>query len=145
MPDDLLRLWRSARGCCLLLILLALLLALGACVAFGWGLARLTEAADRPALDVILVLDQSGSLWELGGVGTDPQGLRMEAARLFAAALGVERVEAGIERDGTRAALERLTAYSGAAEGDDDTVRSLKMAVRRYAEAIQANARVMAV
>lgn len=57
----------------------------------------------------------------------------------------VERVEAGIERDGTRATLERLTAYSSAAEGDDDTVRSLKMAVRRYAEAIQANARVMAV
>ncbi|MDW8318520.1 MAG: VWA domain-containing protein [Anaerolineae bacterium] len=90
MADNLMRLWRSARGCCLLLAMLALLLALGACVAFGWGLARWTEAAHGPALDVILVLDQSGSLWELGGVGTDPQGLRMEGARLFAAALGVD-------------------------------------------------------
>lgn len=122
MPDDLLRLWRSARGCCLLLILLALLLALGACVAFGWGLARLTEAADRPALDVLLVLDQSGSLWELGGVGTDPQGLRMEAARLFAAALGVDgelpAYRLGVVYFGTEARLVApLTEISPGADG----------------------------
>jgi hypothetical protein len=56
----------------------------------------------------------------------------------------VGRVEAEIEHSGTRAALERLTAYSAAAEGDDDSTRALKLAVRRYAEAIQANARVAA-
>lgn len=90
MPDELMNLWRSARGCCLAIVALALLLLLGACVALGWGVARWTEAAGEPGLDVLLVIDQSGSLWELGGVGTDPELLRMEGARLFAAALGVD-------------------------------------------------------
>lgn len=90
MPDDLLHLWRSTRGCCLAIAALALLLLLGACVALGWGVAKWTEAAEEPGLDVMLLIDQSGSLWELGGVGTDPDLLRMEGARLFAATLGVD-------------------------------------------------------
>lgn len=56
----------------------------------------------------------------------------------------IARVEAEIEHSGTRAALERLSAYSTAAEGDDDSTRALKLAVRRYSEAIQANARAAA-
>lgn len=95
MPDELMNLWRSARGCCLAIVALALLLLLGACVALGWGVARWTEAAGESGLDVLLVIDQSGSLWELGGVGTDPELLRMEGARLFAAALGVDGPAAG--------------------------------------------------
>ena len=83
-------LWRSTRGCCLAIFALALLLLLGACVALGWGVAKWTEAAEELGLDVMLVIDQSGSLWELGGVGTDPELLRMEGARLFAAYLGVD-------------------------------------------------------
>ncbi len=95
MPDELMNLWRSARGCCLAIAALALLLLLGACVALGWGVARWTEAAGEPGLDVLLIIDQSGSLWELGDVGTDPDLLRMEGARLFAAALGVDGAAAG--------------------------------------------------
>lgn len=53
----------------------------------------------------------------------------------------LDRVEIEIEHSGTRAALERLTAYHAPGEGDDDSTRQLKLAVRRYAEAIQANAR----
>jgi hypothetical protein len=83
-------LWRTGRGCCLAIIALALLLLLGACVALGWGAAKWTQAAGDPGLDVMLLIDQSDSLWELGGVGTDPTLLRMEAARLFAATLGVD-------------------------------------------------------
>lgn len=95
MPEELMRLWRSARGCCLVLAVLAVLLLLGVCIATGWGLAQLTHAAAEPGLDVMLVIDQSGSLWELGGVGSDPDLLRMEGARLFAATLGVDGSAAG--------------------------------------------------
>lgn len=95
MPHELMHLWRSARGCCLAIVALALLLLLGACVALGWGVTKWTEAAGEPGLDVMLVIDQSGSLWELGGVGTDPELLRMEGARLFAATLGVDGAAAG--------------------------------------------------
>lgn len=56
----------------------------------------------------------------------------------------LDRVEGEIEHIGTRAALERLAAYYAPGEGDDDSTRALKLAVRRYAEAIQANARVAA-
>lgn len=83
-------LWRSSRGCCLVLAILLLLLILGGCVALGFALARVTEAAEVDGLDVMLIVDQSGSLWELNGVGTDPAMMRMEAARLLASYLGVD-------------------------------------------------------
>lgn len=83
-------LWHTARGCCLAIVLVALVLTLATCAALGWGIGRATAAPDDQGLDVMLVLDQSGSLWELGGVGSDPQMLRMEGARLFAAYLGVD-------------------------------------------------------
>ena len=88
--DHIVTLWRSSRGCCLISAVIALLLILGSCAAIGFGLARLTEAAEPSGLDVMLVIDQSGSLWELEGVGTDPTLTRMEAARLFASTLGVD-------------------------------------------------------
>jgi hypothetical protein len=53
-------------------------------------------------------------------------------------------VEGEIEHIGTRAALERLTAYCAPGDGEDDSTRQLKLAVRRYAEALQANARAAA-
>lgn len=56
----------------------------------------------------------------------------------------LDRVEGEIEHSGTRAALERLTSYAAPGESDDDSTRQLKLAVRRYAEAIQANVRVAA-
>jgi hypothetical protein len=88
--DHLTTLWRTSRGCCLVSAAVALLIVLGSCLALGFGVARLTEAASGGGLDVMLVVDQSGSLWELEGVGTDPKMARMEAARLLASTLGVD-------------------------------------------------------
>ena len=90
------------RSCCLLLVIVTLLLVLGACLGIGWGLGHAAaDAALAPAmqpptppqaqpLDAGLIIDQSDSLWTMGGTGSDPQQLRMTAARLFAARLGVE-------------------------------------------------------
>lgn len=83
-------LWHSSRGCCLFMAILLLLIVLGSCAVLGFGLARLTEAAGATGLDVMLIVDQSGSLWELGGIGTDPAMMRMEAARLLSTYLGVD-------------------------------------------------------
>jgi len=83
-------LWRKAGGCCLALVLIALILTLATCVAIGWGIGRAIATSEEQGLDVILVIDQSGSLWELGDVGSDPQMLRMEGARLFGTYLGVD-------------------------------------------------------
>lgn len=90
--EDLHRLWRSTRGCCLAIVILALLVILGLCVFLGWGVANIrnAEAADQTGMDVMLVIDQSGSLWDLGGIGADPDMLRMEGAQLVASYLGID-------------------------------------------------------
>ena len=88
--EDLMAVWRRLRGCCLALVLIGLLLILATCVGVGWGIGRVAAALNGDGLDVILVIDQSNSLWELGGLGSDPQMLRMEGARLFATYLGMD-------------------------------------------------------
>lgn len=117
-------LWRKpmslVRGCCLPMVVM-LLVFLGACVALGWSIGRaaaarpepaptpeIMPASARPALDVCLVIDQSDSLWTLGGTGSDPNGLRMAAVRLFAARLAAEtewRVRLAIVYFGSEARL----------------------------------------
>lgn len=88
--EDLMTVWQRLRGCCLAIVLIALLFILATCVGVGWGIGRVTAASDNGGLDVILIIDQSNSLWELGGIGSDPQMLRMEGAHLFATYLGVD-------------------------------------------------------
>ena len=87
---------RRVRRCCLtagcglgvvllVLVLLILLLVLAVDRAFG----------QAPAGDgVMLLIDNSNSMYDLGGVGSDPDLLRIEAARLFTAYLGVDADEA---------------------------------------------------
>ena len=87
---------RRVRRCCLtagcglgvvllVLVLLILLLVLAGDRAFG----------QAPAGDgVMLLIDNSNSMYDLGGVGSDPDLLRIEAARLFTAYLGVDADEA---------------------------------------------------
>ena len=79
------RISRLKRNCRVFMILFALVLLL-ACI----GLFLLVRKAyaqgnserDVP-LDVVLVLDHSNSMWELRGVGSDPDLMRVDAAKLF--------------------------------------------------------------
>jgi len=113
------------RGCLLLIVWIIVLIVLGSCLALGWELGRvsadtLSEPGATPtatptapvapptALDVGLIIDQSDSLWMMGGVGSDPQQLRMAAARMFAARLAVEpqwQARLGLVYFGTEAKL----------------------------------------
>ena len=79
-------------GCLLLLLLLA---------AFLCGLIYLlsphsaqamdpSQGSDRHPLAVWLLIDNSNSMYEKGGIGSDPTFLRLDAARLFLSYLGVD-------------------------------------------------------
>lgn len=85
---------RPIKGClgkaigCLLLVVLFVSLLLGL-LWFGVRKAGAQGAEEQP-LAVYLLVDNSNSMWELGGVGSDPQLLRIDAARLFISYLGVD-------------------------------------------------------
>ncbi len=84
-------------GCLLLVVVGATLIAL----ALGLFLARTVEAAPHrlaqstaatpaPLFDIVLVSDQSVSMWDCDGVGSDPELLRVDAAHLFINYLGAD-------------------------------------------------------
>ncbi len=75
-------------GCCLLLALLFLLLVGG--LIFLIVRAADAEGAPSRAYDVVLVSDQSTSMWDCDGIGTDPNLLRVDATRLFINTLGTD-------------------------------------------------------
>ena len=80
---------RRALGC---LGFLALLAALAFLLLFGlihWARAQAAVPPVEP-LAVQLVIDNSNSMFDKGGVGADPDLLRMAAARLFIEYLGIE-------------------------------------------------------
>jgi hypothetical protein len=77
-----------------LLILLLLCLALCAVAVFLVGRASAQGTEPRP-LDVLLLIDHSNSMWDKGGVGSDPDLLRVQAANLFIAYLGVDTARTG--------------------------------------------------
>jgi hypothetical protein len=52
--------------------------------------AQQAHAQSSPTFDIVLVSDQSGSLWDCDGVGTDPDQLRVDAAQLFINYLGAD-------------------------------------------------------
>ena len=82
--------WRAGRCCCLPLVLLLILVVLAICALLGWGAVEIHAEGDKQEIDVMLIMDQSNSLWELGGIGSDPEMLRTAGARLIAAYLGVD-------------------------------------------------------
>lgn len=88
--------FRRWKRTCLLLLLGTLFLCLILCVAtvFLVGRASAQEAAPLP-LDALLLIDHSNSMWDKGGVGSDPDLLRVQAANLFIAYLGVDTARAG--------------------------------------------------
>ncbi|RIK30116.1 MAG: hypothetical protein DCC55_37425, partial [Chloroflexi bacterium] len=60
-------------GC---LVVLFLLLVLAVLLIFL--LAQQAHAQSPPIYDIVLVIDQSGSMWDCGGQGTDPDQLRVD-------------------------------------------------------------------
>jgi hypothetical protein len=81
------RVRRRLTGCCLLVVLSALLVCAG--LLYMTYRAGAQGPETRP-LEVMLLIDNSNSMWEKGGIGSDPELLRIEAARLFITYLGVD-------------------------------------------------------
>lgn len=85
---------RQAYGCLLLLILLVLLLCSGLFMLAHSAAAQTMPAVLQPAghqsLAVYLLIDNSNSMFEMSGIGSDPELLRLDAARLFISYLGVD-------------------------------------------------------
>lgn len=97
-------LWRSL-GC----LAVVWLLLLGLCGLLFWGVRRAAAQYASQPLSVMLLVDNSHSMFEKDGLGSDPELLRLDAARLFISYLGVDdgRIthEAGILFFGTDAEL----------------------------------------
>ena len=88
--------FRRWRRTCLLLLLGALFLCLVLCVVAVFLVGRVSAQAVEPLpLDALLLIDHSNSMWDKGGVGSDPDLLRVQAANLFIAYLGVDTARAG--------------------------------------------------
>ena len=80
-----------SKGCCLgviLIVALTLIVCLVLGILAGRGLAAAAPLYD--AYDVFLLIDHSNSMWEKGGMGSDPDLLRVAAAQLFINYLGVD-------------------------------------------------------
>lgn len=84
------RTFTAVRGCCLTLVVIALVLLVIGCVSLVFMAGR-ASAAPPEGPDIMMILDHSRSLWELGGIGSDPKMLRIDAARLFINTLGVDQ------------------------------------------------------
>lgn len=144
---------RKRRGCrqttigCLGLMLLLLLLGCGLLV---WWVSALdvARADEDDALSVLLLVDNSESMFSLNGVGSDPGLLRVDAARLFISYLGIDDGtavhECGVLFFGTTAELvapltpldsdaRRQTLYSQIAQpprmGWTDQAEALRLAL----------------
>jgi hypothetical protein len=89
------RLRRWKRNCCLVLLAGALLLILLCAALFILIYRAQAQGPVGPAVDVLLLIDHSNSMWDKGGVGSDPDMLRVQAAHLFIAYLGVDTTRAG--------------------------------------------------
>jgi hypothetical protein len=75
------------RGCsCCLFIVLAALLGVALIIFLGYRIVN----AGAPSSDTVLAIDHSPSNFECDGIGTDPDLLRVQAARLFIAYQGAE-------------------------------------------------------
>jgi hypothetical protein len=77
------------------------------------------QGAGQPPLDVLLLIDHSDSMWDKGGVGSDPGLLRVQAANLFVAYLGVDAARGGnrlgvVHFGGTSALVVPLTPLDSA-------------------------------
>jgi len=81
---------RKAGNCCLTIAIALILVLVAGCASIMFIAGR-ASAAPAKGPDILLMLDHSQSLWELGGIGSDPDMLRVDAARLFINTLGVDQ------------------------------------------------------
>ncbi len=82
--------WRRIwRGCGIALILLLLLSCLS-CLLLGVLVGRVNATGADAGLKVMLVVDNSNSMFDKGGIGSDPHLQRVEAAQMFINYLGVD-------------------------------------------------------
>jgi hypothetical protein len=88
----LLRPLKRRLGRCCLLVALGLILACGLIFGLSFFLARLAAAQEAGPVsqDILLLIDNSNSMFEKGGVGSDPEQLRIQAANLFISYMGIE-------------------------------------------------------
>jgi hypothetical protein len=89
------QLWKRA---CIIVLFGMLLMCLALCVIavllVGRASAQQQETDPLP-FDFLLLIDHSNSMWDKGGVGSDPDLLRVEAANLFIAYLGADVARTG--------------------------------------------------
>lgn len=83
---------RRLTGCCLIIVLAALLACGGLVYLVGLALAQQPgrAALQQTPQDVLLLIDNSYSMYNKESLGSDPELLRIEAARLFITYLGVD-------------------------------------------------------
>ena len=84
------RKWRRFKRMVLLVIVSAILILCLACGGLALLVNRALADASSPPLDVMLLIDHSNSMWDKGGLGSDPDLLRVQAANFFIAYLGVD-------------------------------------------------------
>ena len=82
--------WRRIRRGCGIILLLFLLLSCLSCILLGVLVGRATATGPDAGLDVLLVVDNSNSMFDKGGIGSDPDLRRIEAAQMFVNYLGVD-------------------------------------------------------
>jgi hypothetical protein len=88
--------WQHWKRACTLVLIGMLFICITLCVAaiFMVGRASAQETQALP-LDALLLIDHSNSMWDKGGLGSDPDLLRVRAARMFIAYLGVDAALTG--------------------------------------------------
>lgn len=88
--------FRRWKRVCLLVLLIVLFLCLALCALAVFLVGRASaQGAEHLPLDVLLLIDHSNSMWDKDGVGSDPDLLRVQAANLFIAYLGVDTARIG--------------------------------------------------
>ena len=84
------RWWRRIRRGCGIALILLLLLSCLSCLLLGVLVGQVSATDADAGLDVMLVVDNSNSMFDKGGVGSDPHLRRIEAAQMFINYLGVD-------------------------------------------------------
>ncbi|HQI83428.1 MAG TPA: vWA domain-containing protein [Anaerolineae bacterium] len=89
-PAKPVRRWRRRIRLVGLGLIIVIVLACLACVLLGIGVGKAFAQAPAPGMDALLVIDNSNSMFDKNGIGSDPELRRIEAAQMFIHYLGVD-------------------------------------------------------